>query len=66
MHRAVRIHDVEDWQLVAVADFKVGLVVGGGDLENARAEGGFDVGVAHNRDEPLGAGGFRREGAHGV
>ena len=54
VHRAVGIHDVHDrGELVALADFEVGLVVRGRHLKHARAELEIHVLVADDRDELL-------------
>ena len=60
VHRAVRVHHIDDREVVALADIEVGAVMGRGDLEYARTELLLDGGVADNRD--LGA----REGAPDV
>ena len=50
VEHAVRMHDVDHRQVVALADFEVGLVVRGGDFEDAGAEGEIDVFVSDDRE----------------
>ena len=47
------MHDVDHGQIVALADFEVGLVVGGGDFEDAGAEGEIDVLIRDDGEEFL-------------
>ena len=47
---AVRVHDIDDRQAVALADFEVVLVVAGRDLEGACAEVSLHVLVGNDRD----------------
>ena len=60
VHRAVRVHHIDDREVVALADIKVGTVVSGGDLQDARTEIFLDGRITDDRN--LGA----REGAPDV
>jgi len=53
VHRGVGVHDVDDGQIVAQADFVIRLVVRGRHFQHAGAEFEIDMVVANDRDEPL-------------
>ena len=50
---AVRVHDVDHRQAVALADLEVGLVMGRRHLQHAGAEGEIDVLIGDNRQQGL-------------